>query len=204
MIFSQKSQSLLSRMCIDSESYSAILVKEFNDDAVIFNKLLEAFESSDKINNDVFKKFWVRNTGDTFDSKICNWVYELFNNLRRFFDGGVFKLFTSKQVEWGAPEVIITKKHVEPSNVNLLKSKQTIYRGMSQEEHSTKEYKQSWTLDYAIAKKFAYETYTGWHNRIVIETVVNKNDIIYYDKTNGEKEVIIKSGCIIEAHEIKA
>ena len=185
-------------MCVEARTYSKKLINEFGQEAIIFNQILEIFDSKEKAKDtEAFNNFWKSHgTDEDCKSKICNWAYELYNNLRRFFSGGVFKLFTTKQVEWGAPEVIITKEHVENSDIDILNEKQIVYRGMSKEEYKSKIYRQSWTLDYEVANKFAHDTYSGWLERIVIMGVVHKNNVIYYDKNNKEQEVIIELGSI--------
>lgn len=202
MIFSDPSQTLLTSMCIDAFSYSKKLVIEFNGEAQIFNTVLETFNSKDKIgDHNTFSDFWKRHSTKSTESQLFNWAYELYNNLMRFFSGGVLELYTFKQAEWGAPEVIITEDHVPPSNIDLLKEEQVIFRGMSREEHASRDYRQSWTIDLATATRFAKDTYSDEPSGIVVEAVINKEDVVYYDKDNNEHEVIVKSGSIINAHE---
>lgn len=48
-----------------------------------------------------------------------------------------------------------------------------------------------------VAKEFAYEHYSSQNDfdlasRVVISTQIFKSDILYYDKTNSEKEVIVR------------
>ncbi|WP_303292368.1 hypothetical protein [Marinobacter sp. SS5-14b] len=205
MIFSDASKTLLTSMCIDPFSYSKKLVIEFNEEAIIFNTVLEEFNSVEKIgDHTTFSYFWNKQSTKSTESKIFNWAYELYNNLMRFFSGGVLELYTFKQAEWGAPEVKITKDHVPPSNIDLLEEKHVIYRGMSREEHASKDYRQSWTIDLATAIRFARDTYSDEPSGIVVTAVIDRDDVVYYDKNNNEHEVIVKSGSIIDAREIKA
>lgn len=205
MIFSNPSQTLLLSMCIDANSYSKKLAIEFNSEAKIFNTVLETFNSKDKIgDHNTFSGFWERHSTKSTETLLFNWAYELYNNLKRFFSGGVLELFTCKQAEWGAPEVIITKDNVPPSNINLLNEEQVVFRGMSREEHASKNYRQSWTIDLATATRFAQDTYSDEPIGIVVKAVINKDDVVYFDKNNNEHEVIIKSGSIINALEINA
>jgi len=192
-------------MCIDAISYSNKLILEFNEEAHIFNTVLETFNSRDKIgDHNTFTNFWERHSAKNTESLLFNWSYELYNNLMRFFSGGVLELYTCKQAEWGAPEVMITQEHVPPSDVETLNEEQVIFRGMSREEHSSKDYRQSWTVDLATATRFAMDTYSDEPCGIVVKAIINRDDIVYYDKDNNEHEVIIKLGSVINAHEIKA
>lgn len=73
----------------------------------------------------------------------------------------------------------------------------TIYRGTSLSEPESGNYGQSWSLCKRIAKEFAYEHYSSQNDfdlasRVVISTQIFKSDILYYDKTNSEKEVIVR------------
>lgn len=192
-------------MCIDALSYSEKLVLEFNGETEIFNTVLEVFNSREKIgDHNTFSDFWESNSKKSTETQLFNWAYELYNNLMRFFSGGVLELYTCKQAEWGAPEVKITKDHVPSSNIDLLEEEQVIYRGMSREEHASKNYRQSWTIDLATATRFAKDTYSDEPSGIVVTAIINRDDVVYYDKNNNEHEVIVKSGSIVDAHEIKA
>jgi hypothetical protein len=203
MVFSTKSVQLLAQMRIDSSKYSSDLLREFGDDAVIFNSLLEEFDSSEKVNGgDRFVGFWENSGYSDLESKLFNYAYELYNNLDRFFTGGILELYRFKQAEWGAPEVRISKNNIASSDVDLLSEKQVIYRGLSNLEYSSKKYGQSWTLCPSIARKFAKDTYSDKPEGIVVKATVNKKDIIFYDKNNCEKEIIVKYGCIAKVTKI--
>ena len=204
MIFSEKTQNLLTKMKIDCTSYSNSLEAEFDEAATIFNKVMEYFDCKNKINGpDTFIKFWSQNKSSDYETKIFNWAYELYNNLDRFFSGGVLNLYMSKQAEWGAPKVTITREDVPYSDIHLLDVKQKIYRGLCHEEYSSKEYGQSWTLDINTAILFANGTYSDKPSGIVAQAVVNRNSILYFDKNNGEHEVIIEVGAVRDAHIVK-
>lgn len=185
-------------MRIEPCTYSKKLVNKYGRDAKIFNDILETFDSKKKTKGtEAFNNYWkLQSKNEGCKSEICNWAYELYNNLRRFYSGGVLELFTKKQTEWGAPDVILSQKDVPSSDKDLLKENQIIFRGMSKKEHKTKQYQQAWTLDKKIAEKFARHTYSYLKPGIVVKAVIKKEDVIYYDQYNVEKEVIVKLGSI--------
>jgi len=186
-------------MKIDPSKYSDDLLNKFSKEAVVFDSILEKFDSKDKINGGkVFMDFWNKynNSDNDCSLLLCSCAYELYNNLSRFFERGVFGLFKEKQAEWEAPEVRISKEDVNSSDIDTLCNKQKIFRGLSKKEHEGKQYQQSWTLDSNIANRFAKETYSDEPKGIVVEATVDKGDIVYYDRNDHEKEVIIEYGCV--------
>lgn len=191
-------------MRIDSNEYSYFLVRKFGEKATVFNSVIENFNSKDKIDGrEVFMSFWTDydDFDNNCDSELCSYTYELYNNLGRFFERGVFGLFKERQVEWGAPEVRISKVDVGPSNIDTLCNKQEIFRGLPIKEHESRKYRQSWTLDSATANTFAKNTFNDEPKGIVVKATVNKENIIYYDQDDTEKEVIVEYGCIDKAVE---
>lgn len=204
-MFSEKSSTLLKQMGISPEVYFEKLESKFQSDTSFFCKLIEYFDSKEKMGtHDVFVAFWEDcETGYDFDSEISNWAYEFYNNLCRYFEGGVFRLFKFKQAEWGAPNVKITKSDVGKSDVEMLDSPQKIYRGLSRSEHSRKEYAQSWTLKLSTAMNFAYQVYSDEIDGIVVEAMIQREYILYYDKNDSEQEVIIEFDAIKNAQIVK-
>ncbi len=200
-MFSEKSSILLGQMRISPDGYFEKIERKFESDAEFFCKLIEYFDSKDKIGSrHTFLNFWKDcETGYDCESEIFNWAYEFYNNLSRYFNSGVFGLFKFKQAEWGAPIVKITKDDVMASDVELLNNPQKIYRGLSKAEHLNKEYAQSWTLELSKAIYFAYDVYSDKVDGIVVEAMVQRKDIIYYDKNDSEQEVIIEFGAIKNA-----
>ena len=193
-------------MRVEAITYSKKLMNEFGQEAIIFNQILEIFDSKEKAKDtEAFNNFWKSHgTDEDCKSKICNWAYELYNDLRHFYTGGPLELFMNKQTEWGAPEVILKENDLPPSDIHLLQENQIVFRGMSEKEHKTKQYQQAWTPNKEIAKKFATDTYSYLKLGIVVKAVVQKVNILYYDKNNREEEVIIKLGSISDPIEIKA
>ena len=152
----------------------------------------------------LFLNFWKDcETGYDCESEIFNWAYEFYNNLSRYFNGGVFELFKFKQAEWGAPLVKITRDDVMASDVHLLDNPQKIYRGLSKTEHLKKEYAQSWTLQLSEAVRFASDIYSDEVDGIVVEAMVQREHILHYDKNQSEQEVIVEFGSIKSAEVVK-
>ena len=107
---------------------------------------------------------------------------QLFNNLRRFYSGGVFELFKEKQAEWGAPRVNIFADDVpQIFDIEQLDDVITIYRGLSKAEHESKNYAQSWTIDLSIARNFAQNVYSDELKGVVVKTTISREQVIYYD-----------------------
>ena len=101
---------------------------------------------------------------------------------------------TNRSTDNWFPVVVINQKinecKLEGDNI-------TLYRGCGKCEFETQEFKQrqSWTKDLSIAKTFAFNhpsSKTSLEKRVVIETVVNKNDILW-DRV-AESEMVLKLG----------
>ena len=111
----------------------------------------------------------------------------------RYNQGGVFELFKRKQAEWGAPRVSLrTEDAPKVSDIDMLNDEVTIYRGMSKDEYDNKKFTQHWTTDIDEAIKFANTIYSDLPIGVVVQAKINKQDIIYYDNSDSEKEIIPK------------
>lgn len=204
-MFSKKSCEILKRMRISPDCYFKKLENKFKSEAMLFCKVIEHFDSIDKMGSpDTFMDFWrICKTGYDLESEIFNWAYEFYNNLNHYFNGGVFELFKFKQAEWGSPIVKITRDDVPiASDVELLDNPQKIYRGLASIEHMNKEYAPSWTLSLSEAERFARltsEVYPDKSQGIVVETMVQGEYIVFYSKDNSEQEVIVEFGVIKSA-----
>ncbi|MCR9936433.1 hypothetical protein NB618_08215 [Vibrio antiquarius] len=196
-MFSEKSIELLKEMRIDWEKYYSDLCAKFGSDAKHFIDLIECFDHPSKIDdNQEFLKFCKSRNIDV-DSLLSDWLYEFYNNLSRYFEGGVFCLFKRRQSEWGAPQVAIQRADVpEKSDVHMLNEFQVVYRGLSLAEHNSKEYAQSWTIDPAKAQAFASGTYSDEPDGIVVKATVSRDKILYFDRSDSEQETIIELGAI--------
>lgn len=187
-------------MRIDPVAYYKSLSQRFNANSIVFCNLIDYFDSFEKVGgSSIFVKYCDINKIES-SSEFYDWLYEFYNNLCRYFDGGVFNLFKTKQSEWGAPRVNIQRVDVpKKSDVNSLNDPQIIYRGLSHDEHQNKDYAQSWTVDINEAKKFANDTYYDELQGIVVMAEVKRINVIYFDNSDPEKETIIEKGCKIQA-----
>lgn len=125
----------------------------------------------------------------------------IFDSIRHafisFLRGGVLDMYLHREAEVWYPKVIIKQFYGKQSDINDLDESITIYRGTSLSEPESGNYGQSWSLCKRVAKEFAYKHYSSQNdfdlaNRVVISTQISKSDILYYDKTNSEKEVIVR------------
>jgi len=195
----------LEDMRIDSDKYYRYLSTKFGNDVGVFNKVINFFDTPETVGNHVeFNNFWQSNYRHLPENTdLFNYAYELYNNLMRFYKGGVFNLFKFKQAEWGAPEILITDADVPNDNEkDLLESSQVIYRGLHQLEHDSKDYYQSWTTNKDKAIEFANDVYSDQPHNIVVQATINIRDVIYYNSNDSENEVIIKKGAITGATKI--
>lgn len=184
-------------MRIDGEKYYSDLCSKFGLDAKHFVDLIEYFDHPSKIGDrEEFLMFCQPLNIDAVPL-LPDWLYEFYNNLSRYFKGGVFCLFKYRQPEWGAPQVAIQRSDVPAmSDVHTLNESQVVYRGLSLAEHSSKEYAQSWTIDPEKAQEFASGTYSDEPNGIVVKAIVSRDKILYFDRSDSEKEAIIELGAI--------
>ena len=155
-MFSTKSITLLEAMRIDSNQYYKELMEKFGCDAKHFVEIIEHFDDPSKVGDiEKFLDFCKPRTIDE-SSLLFDWLFEFYNNLRRYFEGGVFCLFKRRQSEWGASQVGIKRSDVPlNSDLDTLNEVQTVYRGLSLAEHHGKDYAQSWTTDLTEAQKFS-------------------------------------------------
>lgn len=202
-MFSTKSIQLLEVMRIDAYRYYSDLYSEFSSDAKHFVDLIEHFDQASKVRNTQEFLNFCRPLNLDQDSLLFSWLFEFYNNLKLYFNGGVFILFKRRQSEWGAPQVAIQRSDV-PSNsdVHTLGKIQFVYRGLSLAEHVSREYGQSWTIDPAKAEEFATGTYSDEPNGIVVKAKVSRVNILYFDSADSEKETIIELGAIKCAEQI--
>ncbi|MFC3033940.1 hypothetical protein ACFOEE_15585 [Pseudoalteromonas fenneropenaei] len=198
-MINDKSKALLEQMRIDADEYFKSLRKKFGSDYRVFADVLDSFDCKSKTEpKSAFRDFWQQKyTSYPIESELCNSAFELFNNLKRFYSGSVFELFKTKQVEWGAPPIRIKREDVPPnSDIEQLEDEVTIYRGLSPDEFASKNFAQSWTIDYEIARRFAHEIYKDKIQGIVVKAVVPRSKVIYFDAKDNEQEVIIEYGAV--------
>lgn len=200
MIFNEKSCQLLKSMRIAPKEYSNLLQGQHGEDAEIFNSLVEQFFglSLEELSTIRFNNF-VKEYNVLDDSLIFNQLYDLFNYLRLFREGGVFKLFKGRQAEWKGPQIRINESDVPAWNFRKLKEPIIIYRGMSNAEYASGNFGQSWSVNQQVAQRFAKETYSDDNPGIVVKACINIESVLYYDSQDYEEEVIVK-----DASEFKA
>lgn len=194
MIFDVKSCQLLESMRIDPKDYSNFLQDQHGEDAENFKRLIEQFSefSLEEMSiirfNDFINKYKVFDESLTF-----NQLYDLFNYLRLFREGDVFKLFKGRQAEWKGTQIKINESDVPAWDCRNLKEPIIIYRGMSNTEYSSGDFGQSWSLSQKVAQRFAKETYSDVIHGIAIKACINIESVIYYDPQDHEEEVIVKN-----------
>jgi hypothetical protein len=197
MIFSDESYRILKDMRIDPGEYKVFIKLNYGGDFEKFELLLSQFKSCkyQELSGDAFNAF-THESSISNDSPLQNQLYDLFNYLRMYRDGGVFTLFKGRQSEWNGPKIKITKTDAPSSDVHKLGAQINIYRGMSMLEHESLSYGQSWTTDLKVARKFAFETYSDFPRGVVVKGTVDKNSVIYFRQLDNESEVIIEYGAI--------
>lgn len=96
-------------------------------------------------------------------------------------------------------EPIKIKKYVDA--LEILSDKFVIYRGTSLEEYKSLKFGQSWTLDKAIAQDFAENhkenpKIVQMDNKVILETTINKKDILVYIIDGNEEEIVVNPNSI--------
>lgn len=184
-------------------------------------ELFDLFEDSEKFVK--WKKFMEKVINKCENAfavfMLINTPYKLtfFKHVRRFLskeDYGQLLIYCYTQVEFIADNINYTKKEIiewfnaaekqylmdeeEMALYESLPESVTIYRGCRDEAYK---YEFSWTLDKKRAIWFAkrYSTET----QILLETKINKSDILCYTDMRNEKEVIINPMLLIEKNVIE-
>lgn len=197
MEFSKNNREYLQEMGIRPESYEQSLVSEFGNEADLFEKLIKCFSrfSSEEMTTASFNNFYI-NCGHQSYGLIHEKLYDIFNYLRLFKESGKLGLYKGRQAEWEGPNIILERSDVPNSDIDLLPEPLVIYRGMSIIEFESGNFGQSWTTDADVAKRFALETYLEKPAGVVAKTLLKKSNVVYYDKDDSEREVIVKSGSV--------
>ena len=204
MIFNEISCQLLKSMRIDPKEYSNLLQDQHGEDAETFNSLVEQFSglSLEELSTNRFNNF-VKEYNFLDDSLIFNQLYDLFNYLRLFREGGVFKLFKGRQAEWKGPQIRINESDVPSCDCRKLKEPIIIYRGMSNAEYASGDFGQSWSVSQQVAQRFAKETYSDANPGIVVKACINIESVLYHDPQDYEEEVIVKDASDFKAEVIE-
>lgn len=149
-----------------------------------------------KVWHNINEKYKIEEGSDIY--VISDTVRHMFSSYKKF---GIIGLYKYRETEDWYPRVKINKI-IEPNDIDSLENSITVYRGTRQNEYDSGQFSQSWTLDKNIAQRFpikntAGKTYSD--NNIILETIINKEDIFYYDSGEGiEKEVIVNTDKIIK------
>ena len=158
-MFSKSTLRQLSQMSIDGIEYHQYLLDKFGADVKFFDEVISRFYLATPKDKSLFFEYCDAHSIDK-GSELGNYLYEMFNNLCRYNQGGVFELFKGKQAEWGAPRVTLCAEDApNNSDVEMLSDVVTIYRGMSKDEYDNKSFTQHWTTDVNEAIKFATTIY---------------------------------------------
>lgn len=202
-VFDTNSENLLEEMSIDPVEYSNNLSKIFKKDSHQFDALLSKLTDPNlefnSYNREVFDNFCSKN--NLKDENLINCLLEIYNYVYLFKTSGVYGLYVNRQADGKGPKVVLrpqdVPKHLTSPSWN---ENTTIYRGLGQDEHSKKEYGQSWTTDLDTAKKFAEQP-----DGIVVSTLVSKEDVLVSgDPQRTEFEVIVKNRVIKTAEIIQS
>jgi hypothetical protein len=189
-MFSKSTLNQLDQMSIDGIEYYQYLLDKFGADIKFFDEVISKFYSAAPENKSLFCEYCDAHSIDR-GSELGDYLCEMFNNLCRYNQGGVFELFKRKQAEWGAPRVNLRPEDApNNSDIEMLADEIIIYRGMSKDEYDNKSFTQHWTTDINEAIKFATTIYSDLPIGVVVKAKINKQDVIYYDNNDSEKEVI--------------
>jgi hypothetical protein len=167
-----------------------------------FNDLFECMKNikitgedkEDYINNKLYSLF----TENGFNENEKEYI--IFDTIRHafidFMEGGVLNMYLHIEAEDWYPKIIIDSFLGNKKDIDELEKNIKIYRGSSMDEYISKKFGQSWSLSKNIARKFAFTYYANQENyrnqeRIIMETIIPKEIIFFYDKSNNEQEIII-------------
>lgn len=195
MFSNQTADKLIEMRMVPSEYYNFFYDKFGKNDKII--RLVDSLISThhDVTHNpkDTFNEFCEKHEIKG-DSDFYPYLYEVLNNLSVFNQDGLFALFKFRNPEWGTPRVTLNEQDITTnSDTGSLDEVVTIYRGMSIKEYETKNFSQHWTSSFEDAKRFACDTYSDEPNGIIVEAKIKKEDILYCDKNDSEKELIPKT-----------
>jgi len=212
LIFSDIEAAFLSEeMFIDLQEFQSDLLVKFGSDASFFNNVVnyflqdnarDEFVGVDLITfSEIRDSFWERFSSYLLcngykDGSVFDYSYELFNYFCSYYFGGVTALFKDRAPEWEGPRIYLTHRICNASQLESLPNSITVYRGMSESEYNNSSYGMSWSLDKEVSKRFAENSNQSGTNSLVIEAKVNKTDVLYFDPTDHEKEIVVKNGLI--------
>lgn len=201
MIFDQASIDRLRSMGINAHEYDQQLTQNFGHQRCVFQRLIELLweEVLSDLDNAPFNSFYAATRLPT-DSEIHNYLYDFYNYLRLFKDGGKLGLYKHRQAEWKGPIVRLSRSDCPNPRLDILADKSCIYRGMSVTEYESRSFGQSWTTDVQVAKRFAVDTYEDQQDGVIAVANLNRSGVIYVFADDPESEVVVDSGSIKSAH----
>ena len=199
-MFKNTIKAYLVDMGFDPDDFYRNIFNRFLDKCFLFELLLENFYPQRKLATSDFNSFIKKiNLDINKNSELYNVLYEMFNNIRQFKNGGKLALFKEREAAWGLPSNILDQTDINDiGDLVDLPDKIEIFRGMSQEEYDIGDFGQSWSVDYSTACRFAETVYADKPQGIVVKVTLDKSNTLHYDK-NKEYEVIVKKGSILKA-----
>lgn len=191
-------------MGINPEKYGPDLFARFSQAVNVIDELISHFSdyTNDELKTEEFHRF-MNASSVNCEIPIYDHAYDIFNYLRMYKDGGRFELFKGRQAEWDGPVVVLEKADVPDSNLSSLTNGLEIYRGMSTSEFDSSNFGQSWTTNIAVARKFAFDTYSDKPRGLIAKVKLDNKKVIYYSLEDSEFEVIMQPGSIKSAEKIE-
>lgn len=213
LIFSEPSVSFLSKeMFIKIQEFESYLLDKFGDNAAFFdnavNFLLQDKSKSEFVGVDlptfsqIRDSFWKRFSSFLLvngynNCAVFDYSYELFNYFCSYYFGGLVSLFKDRAPEWEGPRIYLKHRICSDSQLTDLPEKIVVYRGMCEVEYYSFSYGMSWSIDKNVAERFANNNTQSGNRSLVIQSSVNKADVLYFDPTDKEQEIVVKNGLII-------
>lgn len=199
-MFKNTIKAHLADMGFDPDDFYRKIFNRFPDSIVFFDFLLKKFYPQNNLETSDFNNFIERiNLDKNKNIELYNVLYEVFNNIRQFKNGGKLGVFKEREAIWGLPSNILDQADINDlGDLMDLSDKIEIFRGMSQEEDHIGDFGQSWSVDYQTACSFAETVYEDKLKGIVVKTTLDKSSALHYDK-NKEYEVIVKKRSISKA-----
>jgi len=182
-------------MGFDPNQFYQKISQLYASNEYLFESLIDKFYPQNNLIVEDFNDFVSKNILED-NTDLLNTLYELFNNIRQYKNGGKLGLFKEREAAWCLPSNILNPTDISDcGDLAEVVDKIEVFRGMSQEEYDSGDFGQSWSTDCATALKFAREIYSDKAEGIVVKTTLDKGNALHYDK-NKEFEVIVKKGNI--------
>jgi len=192
-------------MGVEAEKFGLQVWGKHGVDGNVFEDLVSYFfgASPARHDNTNFAKFTQKYCNVKHGGAIHDKLFDLFNYIRVFENGGKFELFKNRQPEWGGLPVILRFEDVPSSDVGELPKFLLIYRGMSSKECDNGGYSQSWTLSLDVARRFAFENYPDEERGVVASGIISRDTVIHYSSEDEENEIIVGCGLMKGARKLE-